>query len=130
MKRKVFLDAFLGALGAEEVKIHLEDENKISGEAIYDPNDIEERQDFIWKMSEESCPTGLIVELANYLRVNRILDIDRIPIPRIDLFQLFNTKCSTKLNQKEFDELLDELEMVEVTMVDDGEETDRWYIHE
>ena len=47
MKRKLFLEAFLGALGAKEILWTDFKPDKVYGTVIYDPDDEEERQDFV-----------------------------------------------------------------------------------
>ena len=122
MKRKLFLETFLGALGA--VKIIWGDTTleKIYGTVIYDKTDPEEQQDFVWHMTEENVPSEEVRKVIKYISDNNLIDIDKIIEP-IDELNLDFIEQSKK--EKVINELFD----IEVRMIDDGEETDRYFIH-
>ena len=54
MKRKLFLDTFLGALGAIKINWGKESFDRIYGTVIYNETDPDEQQDFVWYMTEQS----------------------------------------------------------------------------
>lgn len=122
-RRHKFLKEFLGALGAKEIQWTDETENSISGTVIYDPTDPEERQDFIWHMTEDKVPSEQVKDLLTSLTDQKLIDIDklRVPVTKIDIPNIDN---ETK------ERLFDELFNVQVNMVDDGKETDFYFIHD
>jgi len=130
MKRKEFLAEFLGALGAQSIEWCEEAESYISGRVIYEENDPEEIQDFCWHLKENETPNLYIMNLAKLLNKEKLLSIDKITISREDLCKLYNVKFCLNLSNSEFIQILEELEKIEVNMVDDGNETDIYFIHE
>jgi len=130
MKRNRFLKEFLGALGAEEIIFTQETKSAISGTAIYAPDDPEEKQDFCWHVTEENVPDEAVLNLVELLRKKKLLSIDQIIISRSQLRQQYNQNFNTNMEQENFDVLLEKLESVEVRMVDEGNETDSFFIHE
>ncbi len=122
-KRIEFLQAFLSALGAFKIKWDKINEDSISGTVIYNENDTNETQEFIWKTREESVPTPETLELIKYLELNNLLAGDKISIP-INEINIPNINDSKKY------ELFNELFQISVDMIDDGEETYFYFIHE
>ena len=130
MKRKLFLTEFLGALGAEKIEWKVENNDFISGTAIYEINDPEETQDFCWHMSEENTPSSSLLKLARLLNEKKLLSIDKITVNREELKSFYNEKYETNITTNEFNQILEALELIEVPMVDEGGETDIFFIHE
>ncbi len=130
MKRKHFLIEFFGALGAQEVTFSDIQPNRISGTAVFDPNDPEECQDFCWHASDSDVPSDRVCRLAELMHKRGLVDIDRLTVTRDDLRQLYNQNESAPLSPEEFNHVLNTLEEVQVCMIDDGEETDTYFIHE
>ena len=130
MKRKSFLTEFLGALGAEKIDWEIENDNFISGTVIYEIDDPEETQNFCWHMSEEETPDSSLLKLAKLINENKLLNIDKITVSREKLNTLYNENNETNIGINEFSKILDALELIEIPMVDDGEETDIFFIHE
>jgi len=123
MKRQTFLKSFLGALGAVDI-IWTEIQNdKIYGTVIYDLSDVDERQDFVWHMTEDNVPTENVKKLIDFLSTNSLIDIDKImtPINQLDIDFIDNS---------ELNNVWDKLFEIEVRMIDDGEETDSYFIHD
>jgi hypothetical protein len=122
MKRKLFLDTFLGALGAVKIIWGDTTVNKIYGTVIYDELDPEERQDFVWHMTEDNVPSEDVRKLIEYIADNNLIDIDKIskPIDELNLDFIEESQREIVIN-KLFD--------IEVRMIDDGEETDSYFIH-
>ena len=56
-KRLNFLKSYLKLYGVEKIELTNETVDFISGIAIYDENDPEERQEFIWHKSEKQVPS-------------------------------------------------------------------------
>ena len=130
MKRREFLTEFLGALGAVRIEWHEESENFISGRVIYDKIDLEEIQNFCWHAGEEKTPSTQVFELVKLLNKKKLLSIDQISVSREDLRVGYNEMYGLKTTEPEFIKILEELEEIEVPMVDDGKETDAYFIHE
>jgi len=123
MKRKLFLEAFLGALGAKKILWADFQLDKVYGTVVYDPNDEEERQDFVWHMNESNVPNDDVRKLLLFLSENNLMDVDKIikPIEELNINFIEKNKLETVWN-----DLFD----IEVRMIDDGEETDRYFIHD
>ncbi|HEX3167939.1 MAG TPA: hypothetical protein VHQ93_16840 [Chitinophagaceae bacterium] len=126
MKRKLFLETFLGALGA--VKIIWSDTTleKIYGTVIYDETDPEERQDFVWHMTENNVPNDDVKNLIEFLSKNELIDIDKIVTPINELEIDF-------IDKSKLDNVWNDLFNIEVHMIDDGVESkqsDRYFIHD
>jgi len=130
MRRKEFLYEFLGALGAVEIHWLEESVDKISGTVIYEPNDPEEKQDFVWHKSEMEAPCRNVVNLAKLINKQGLLSIDQIQVTRAELQAKYNSAYDHKTTEEEFAHLLELLEAIEVPMVDEGRETDAYFIHE
>jgi hypothetical protein len=123
LKRKRFLQSFLGALGAKQIIWTSQDDNSIFGTVIYDETDPDERQDFVWHMTENNVPNETIIDLLTYLTTKCLIDNDHliVPVAEIEIPDIDN---ETR------DKLFDELFRVSVNMIDNGEETDFYFIHQ
>lgn len=130
MRRKKFLQEFIGALGAVKILWREETIDEISGTVIYDLNDPEERQDFVWHASEDEVPHQNVLDLAKLLRKQELLNIDQIRVTRSELKDRYNKMYERITSDQEFEKILDKLESIEVPMVDEGRETDAYFIHE
>jgi hypothetical protein len=122
LKRKSFLATFLKALGAQKILWGSCDSEKIYGTVIYDEADQEERQEFVWKMSEENIPSSNVEKVIRFLAENNLISIDKIIQPIEELAIPF---LSPEEKQLAFTELFN----VTVNMVDNGIETDIYFIH-
>ncbi|TPE42424.1 hypothetical protein [Pontibacter mangrovi] len=122
-KRQQFLSSFLGALGAEEIKWTEITDKIVAGTAIYDKTDPEELQDFKWQMTESKSPDDKTQILIDHIFEENLLDIDRLkkPISEIQV---------PGLTDQEKDSAFDKLFKVRVKMIDEGEETDFYFIHQ
>ena len=129
MSRKQFLNEFLGALGAREIHWRKEDEKSISGTVVYELDDPEETQDFVWHKSESEVPTQDVQDLAKLLKEQRLLNIDKIVVSRQELRRRYSELLGRVVPEEEFIPILNALESVEVPMVDEGRETDAYFIH-
>lgn len=130
MGRKEFLSAFLGALGAEVIEWKDEMESYISGVVIYEKNNPEETQEFCWHKREDEVPSDQVLNLAKLIKDNNLLSIDKIIITRKELRLKYNNNFNLNFQEEEFSKLLESLEEIEVPMVDEGKETDVYFIHE
>lgn len=75
-------------------------------------------------------PSERVCRLAALVHQQSLLDIDKLTVSREELRQVFNQNESVPQSPAEFDQILDRLEKVRVRMVDDGEETDTYFMHE
>ncbi|MES9887139.1 MAG: hypothetical protein ABW140_10030 [Candidatus Sedimenticola sp. 6PFRAG1] len=130
MRRREFLKEFLGALGAEEIEWINETPEKISGKVIYEINDPEEIQEFIWRKHESDVPDQKVIALIKLIRKDNLLSIDQLRVTREELRRIFNAEYGLSSTEQEFSSVLEALEEVEVSMVDEGKETDAYFIHE
>jgi hypothetical protein len=97
--------------------------DRLYGTVVYDPNDEEEKQDFVWHMNESNVPSDDVKKLLLFLSENNLMDVDKIikPIHELKVDFIENDKL-----EKVWNELFD----IEVRMIDDGEETDGYFIHD
>ena len=130
MTRKEFLTEYLSALGAVDILWHKELDDYISGTAVYDLNDPEETQDFCWHKSEQEVPDNIICNMVSLLKNNNFLDSDKIKVSRETLHAQYNKVFNTSLSTKQFTLAIEALERIEVPMIDEGKETDIYFIHE
>lgn len=122
MKRKLFLKTFLGALGATKIIWGISSFDKVYGTVIYDETDPYEKQDFVWYMTEDNVPSEEVRKVIKYIKDNNLIDIDKIIKPIEELNLDFIEKSSKE-------EVFHELFEIKVRMMDDGEETDTYFIH-
>lgn len=130
MRRKQFLIEFLGALGAKEIQWQKETDTSISGTVIYEVDDPDEVQEFIWYVQESDAPSEDVISLAELLNEKHLLSIDQIRVSRYELRNLYSKKLGRIVPENEFIAILEKLESIEVPMVDEGNETDVYFIHE
>jgi len=121
-KRLNFLKSFLKIYGVEKIKLTNITSDSISGIAIYDENDPEERQDFIWYKSENEVPSPELNILIEKIVAEKWHNGDKIS-EHIEELEFEEFDNATK------DKILTELFRVEIRMVDDGEETDTYWVH-
>ena len=134
MKRESFLTEFLGALGAESLDYTKIEMETISGTVHYRQSlddEIEDlKQYFCWHMTEENVPSNDVFKLAELIHKQHLLDIDQLNISVEELRERYNQTCNSVFTQQEFNNILGVLESIVVRMVDSGEETDSYFIHE
>jgi len=97
-------------------------ENSISGIAIYNESVTEERLEFVWYRTEENVPLKELNILIEKIIAKKWHNGDKI------------SKYLEKMEFEEFDnttkeKILDELFKVDIKMVDNGEETDSYFVH-
>jgi hypothetical protein len=129
-RRQEFLAEFLGALGAREIR-HLQvTPSSISGTVVYDPGDPNEQQDFRWSVGPANAPSLAVIRLAGLIRSHDLLSIDKLRVSRQDLLGRFNAGQDPGYSPEQFTAVLEELLQIEVPMLDDGVESDCYFIHE
>jgi hypothetical protein len=121
-KRLNFLKSYLKLYGVERIELIDKTVDSISGIAIYDENDLEERQEFIWHKSEKQVPSPELNILIEKIVAEKWHNGDKISenIEELEFEEFDNT---TK------EKILTELFDVQIRMVEDGEETDSYWVH-
>ena len=130
MTRKEFLIEFLGALGAVDILWQQATDNLISGTVVYDKDNPEETQAFCWNLSERDVPDISVYNLAALLNKEKLLNIDKIKTTKEILRSLYNETYKPTLTGLQFNSTFEALKDIEVPMVDDGKETDIYFIHD
>ncbi|MEO1486773.1 MAG: hypothetical protein AAFU57_13570 [Bacteroidota bacterium] len=121
-KRLDFLKSYLKLFGVEKIKVINETPDLIRGIAIYDENDPDELQEFVWHKPAKEVPSAEINILVEKITNEKWHEGDKI----LTKIQNMNFK---EFDSTKRDELLDELFDVEIRMVDDGKETDSFWVH-
>lgn len=121
-KRLTFLKSYLKLFGVEKIELINKTVDSISGIAIYDENDPEERQEFIWHKSEKEVPSAELNILIEKIVAEKWHNGDKI-WAEIEKMQF------AEFNNLTRDKILDELFDVRIRMIDDGEETDSYWVH-
>ncbi len=121
-KRLNFLKSFLKLFGVEKIELTNQTEKSISGIAIYDESDPEERQEFIWYKTENEVPPFELNILIEKIVSEKWHIGDKIT-KDIDEMEFLEFDNETK-NRIEY-----ELFEIKIRMVDDGEETDSYWVH-
>jgi hypothetical protein len=121
-KRLNLLKSFLKLYGVEKIELTNQTADSISGIAIYNESDPEERQEFIWHKTENKVPSAELNILIEKIVVEKWHNGDKITkdIAEMEFVEFDN---ETK-NKMEF-----ELFEINVKMVDNGEETDSYFVH-
>ncbi|WP_443633614.1 hypothetical protein ABXT64_01420 [Candidatus Marifrigoribacter sp. Uisw_064] len=121
-KRLNFLKSYLKLYGVKRIELIDKTVDSISGIAIYDENDPEERQEFIWHKSEKQVPSPELNILIEKIVEEKWHNGDKISenIEELEFEEFDNT---TK------EKILTELFDVQIRMVEDGEETDSYWVH-
>ena len=122
-KRKIFLEHYFKLFGMEKIQWIDKNEKSIRGIVVYDSSDLDERQEFVWHKSENEVPTEKVNFLIDKLISKKLLIGDKLIKPTTEIrFTEFDDSTKEKL----FAELFD----VGINMVDNGIETDMFYVHD
>jgi hypothetical protein len=121
-KRLNFLKSYLKLYSVERIELSNETLEFISGIAIYDEKDPEERQEFIWHKSEKEIPSPELNILIEKIVAEKWHNGDKISEHIEELeFEEFSNLTKEKILTELFD--------VRIRMVDNGEETDSYWVH-
>lgn len=121
-KRLKFLESFLKLYEVDKIELINETVDSISGIAIYDESDGEERQEFIWYMYENEVSSKELNILIEKIVSKKWHDGDKVS-NHIENYEFSEFSNETR------DEILDELFNVNIKMIDDGVETDSYFVH-
>lgn len=121
-KRLNFIKSYLKLYDVQKIELNKETDKFIQGFAIYDESDPDEIQEFIWKKRESETPSKELITL-----------IDRIVKEKLHSGDKLNKQIE-KVQFEEFDDdqkqkLLEELFEIEIKMIDNGQETDSYFVH-
>lgn len=119
-----FLKSFFNLFEAEVLITKVSDKNDIYGTLSW--QDEEDMQDFRWSNFFNDESLVLLKHICDFILENKLNDNDRILIPE--------TKLKHKLlksgwNPDKIEKGIECLMVVNIRMVDDGEETDSFFIH-
>ena|SRR5690554_6656353 len=121
--RKIFLEHYFKIFGMEKLEWINETENSIRGIVVYDTSDFDERQEFVWNKSENEIPSEKLNFMIDKLISEKLLIGDKLIKPTAEIeFAEFDNSTKEKL----FAELFN----VGISMVDNGKETDMFYVHD
>jgi hypothetical protein len=122
-KRQVFLEHFLKLFEVDRVEITNAEIDKIFGHALYLKDD--DKQEFCWHMTEQNAPTDDIIHLIAVIKDNKYNRTDKIIVSADTVFEKTGWSDRVKFNIH-YEKLFD----IEVKMIDDGKETDSYFIHD
>ena len=122
-RRQIFLEHFLGLYEVDKVEITNATTDKIYGNAIYLDDD--DKQEFCWHVSEQNVPTEDLIQLIKVIKDNKFNRTDKIVVTADMIFKKSGWTDRTKFNFT-----YDNLFQIEVKMIDNGEETDSYFLHD
>ncbi len=122
-KRQILLEQFLGLYGVNKVEITKVAIDKIYGIARY--LDDGEEQEFCWHLTEHNIASDDLIQLIRVIKDNKFNRTDKIIVTVDTIFEKSGWADRTKFNSI-YDKLFD----IEVKIIDDGEETDSYFIHD
>lgn len=138
--RQQFLETFLAALGAAEMREYAEQADAVTGAIRFavdsevvdlSGDDGEEWQHFVWRVTEAEAPSLLTYRIADVLARYQLLHIDKLRVSRETLLSILRNDSDAVVEGAEFDAALEALFAIEIPMVEDGRETgDAFFIHE
>lgn len=135
--RRTFLEPFFGTLGVAEICDWHETLTEVYGKVRYLPeaerlefsdSPEDDIQEFRWAVSETEVPGGAAYAVVCFLDDNKLVDTDRIILPRAQLRGLFEAATPQQVSPVDFDRILDEIAAVRVEMIEDGEVVDYFRI--
>jgi hypothetical protein len=91
-----------------------------------DPNEF---QEFAVDINQKPL-TDDSLAIAEFLHARDLVDIDRIAVSRSELLQMFSLAGHGDWTPNRLNAALDDLERFRVHMVDNGKETDIFFLHE
>lgn len=121
-KRLNFLNSFLKLFEVVKIELIEQNEKSIRGIAVYDENDPEEIQEFIWYKTENGVPPIELNILIDKIVSEKWHNGDKIS-KHVEKMEF------TEFNNETRDKILDELFDVKIRMVDESEETDSYWVH-
>ncbi len=118
-----FLKSFFRIFSAEIETVNIEG-GRVVGCIAWDNE--EEKQDFSWNISEVKKDFEEIIRLIDYLIMNNLIEIDMIIISKELLTQKL---VDSGWEQENVSTSINSLCSITISMIDEGEETDSFFIH-
>lgn len=125
--RRDFLIAFLLMFDRAAVTIDGEDAEAIEATVRWEDDD---EQSVRWHRSVTDLPTADCMALAEFIGAERLLDVDELTLSRLELCGRFLRARGEGWDERRFDIALDDLLAIRVAMIDDGVESDAFFMHE
>ena len=119
------LVVFLNLFDAK-IKNYDVNEESIKGSVYWIDDESDEVQDFVFNNNLEGSQIKLVEKLSIFIKQNNLISSDKIKISEENLISLL---IKNQWNETDAIEAVDSLCNIEVKMVDDGEETDSFFVH-
>lgn len=122
-----FLESFLGLFGVTRITIGFQ-QTVINGIAYWDDEPIDDNfQHFRWKQYESSREKiNRLTSLCDYIKNNKLNSIDKILMSETKFVEILERDGWVKnVAQSTIDDLCN----VKIKMIDDGKETDSFFLH-
>ena len=95
--------------------------DRICGIAVFSDN---ETQEFCWHTTKEKAPENDVLKLIETIRINGLNEGDKLKVTEEELFILLGWS-----DRSRFQKSIDELFSIEIKMIDEGNETDSFFLH-
>lgn len=125
---RTFLDVFFLML-KEHIISFGQIDNKVFGIVTGIESDIDEfwqHQNFYWQIDKNEQELSDLILLCHFINENRLIDGDKILVPEDDLLERIS---ELGWDDDKGKKVVDDLLSIEVKMIDDGEETDSFFVH-
>jgi hypothetical protein len=117
-----FLKSYFNMFDATIKNLNLIDKDYY-GTAIWQEDDFQES---CWHINTEATHLPIIKSLCDFLKNNNMLSIDQI---KITPNELFSKLIDSGWNEYSIESYIDLLFNIDIRMIDDGIETDGFFIH-
>lgn len=118
-----FLQSFFSLFNAK-IEEHKIINNEISGTIGWANED--DKQDFVFRENIEASQLSTMKLLCDFIIENKLIEGDKIIVPDYELLRKLENVGWDNIKAKS---AINKLSKLEVKMIDDGEETDSFYIH-
>jgi hypothetical protein len=122
------VEIFLRLFGCSKILFAPSSPSRLCGRVAWD-DEPEDFQEFAVDTSQRPLTEDSLA-LAEFLHARILVDTDRIAVPRRELLEMFSLAGHNDWTPDRLNAALDDLEEFCVHMVDDGEETDVFFLHE
>lgn len=120
---ELFLSSFFAVLNAKIVECSIE-ENKVKG--IVGWNEEDNTQSFSWVILYDEFDLSAMTQLCVFLTQQKLVRGDKI---LISPFELNTLLCRNGWDKAAADMTIEKICSIDIKMIDDGEETDSFFIH-
>jgi hypothetical protein len=116
-------------LGAKAIEITQDDSEKIRGIANFDLLSEDYKQEFCWDIKNIKEISEDVFKLLQFIYDNKLISIDKIIVSADELGKQFKEKYGLSFKPDQFEEILNALLCIDISMIDDNEKTDSYFIH-